>query len=98
MGLALVTLVISDDTEPISVICQRKVGQIICSTHYYDQLLECLQGLTEESFFRKSGTEVCLRPVPEFCATAEQCAPAETSHINEQPPTVKPQASESISN
>ena len=89
MGLAFVTLVTSNDTEkPISSICRRKVGQIICSTHYYDQLLECLTGLTEESFFRKSRTEVCLRPVPEFCATAEQC-----DHSEEQQPTVKPQAS-----
>ena len=89
VGLALVTMVISDDTEkPISSICRRKVGQIICSTHYHDQLLECLTGLTEESFFRRSSTEVCLRPVPEFCATAEQC-----DHSEEQPPTVKPQAS-----
>ena len=97
-GLALVTLAASSDTneKSLSLGCRRKIGQIICSTHYSDHLLDCLEGLGEDSFFRKN-TEVCLRPVPEYCATADLCNQNETPNEQpKQPPTVKPKARKSV--
>ena len=93
VGLALVTLVTSNDTEkPFSSICRRKLGQILCSSHYEDHLLECLQSLDENSFIRQ-GSEICLRPVPEYCVAGNLCDKLEAPKTDELPPTVKPQAS-----
>ena len=65
---------------------------------YEDHLLECLQGLDEHSFIRQ-GSEICLRPVPEYCVAGNLCDKLEAVKTNEeskQKPTEKPQASKTL--
>ena len=99
VGLALVKLVTSNDAEkPFSSICQRKLAHVLCSSHYEDHLLECLQSLDENSFIRQ-GSEICLRPVPEYCVAGNLCDKLEAVKTNEeskQKPTEKPQASKTL--
>ena len=62
--------------------------------NYQDHLLECLQGLDENSFIQQ-GSKICLRPVPEYCVAANLCDKLEAVKTNEESKqsTTKPQAS-----
>ena len=82
-GLALVTGAWCDDSRPLSALCKKSVGQRICSTYYFDHLVDCIRGLEEDSFVRMSSS-ICLRLVPDYCVTEDVCK-KETDNKPDQP-------------
>ena len=90
MGLALITRIRCED---ISSSCLKRASQRICSTYYSDHLFDCIRGMSDDSFFRQ-GSEICLRPVPEYCVPGNLCDKLEPQPVKPQP--VKPQASQNI--
>ena len=72
--LAVFLVVLVQGAPKIGSDCLNKVGQVLCSIHHSDQLLECLDGVIEGSVFRNEAIEsFCFTQDPEYCVTQKLC-------------------------
>ena len=85
--LAVFLVVHVKGAEKIGSDCLNKVGQVLCSIHHSDQLLECLDGVIEGSVFRNEAIEsFCFTQDPEYCVTQKLC----DSGVTGQPKRTEP--------
>ena len=88
--LAVFLVVQVQGAQKIELDCLNKVGQVLCSIHYSDQLLECLDGVIEGSVFRNEAIEsFCFTEDPEYCVTQKLC----DSGLTGLPKRTKPEVS-----
>ena len=73
-GLVFLALALTAASSTISPDCRQKVAQVLCSIHHPDQLLLCLNGVTETAVFRNDAiASYCFTLDPDHGVTQKLC-------------------------